>query len=85
MATVSRFHAVAAVGPLRLSGLPAWVMWLAVHLLYLVGFKNRLTTVLHWTYSFVGRGRAERLTTSQQVLARTAINETSRLARPPGN
>lgn len=78
MATVSRFHAVAAVGPIRLAGLPAWLMWLGVHLLYLVGFKNRLTTMLHWSYSFVGGGRAERLITSQQVLARTAIDQ----ARP---
>jgi NADH:ubiquinone reductase (H+-translocating) len=73
MATVSRFHAVASVGRLRLAGFPAWIMWLAVHLLYLVGFKNRLTTVLHWTHSFAGRGRAERVTTSQQVLARSAL------------
>ncbi len=76
MATVSRFHAVASVGRLRLAGFPAWVMWLVVHLLYLVGFKNRLTTVLHWTHSFVGRGRAERVTTSQQVLARSALEST---------
>jgi NADH dehydrogenase len=38
-----------------------------------VGFKNRLTTVLHWFVSFVGRGRSERVVTVQQVLARTAI------------
>ena len=84
MATVSRFHAVASVGRLRLAGFPAWVMWLVVHLLYLVGFKNRLTTVLHWTHSFVGRGRAERVITSQQVLGRSAIEETRRRpATPP--
>jgi NADH dehydrogenase len=71
MATVSRFHAVASVGRLRLAGLPAWVMWLAVHLAYLVGFKNRLTTLLHWTHSFIGRGRAERVTTRRQVVTRS--------------
>ncbi len=81
MATVSRFHAVASVGRVRLAGFPAWVMWLVVHLLYLVGFKNRLTTVLHWTHSFVGRGRAERVTTAQQVLARSALERTGR--QPP--
>jgi NADH dehydrogenase len=84
MATVSRFYAVASVGRLRLAGFPAWVMWLAVHLLYLVGFKNRLTTLLHWTHSFVGRGRAERVITSQQVLGRSAIEGTRRTpAAPP--
>ncbi|MCW2495908.1 MAG: FAD-dependent pyridine nucleotide-disulfide oxidoreductase [Jatrophihabitans sp.] len=60
LATVSRFNAVANVGPLRFGGFIAWVLWLVVHLMYLVGFKNRVTTVLHWAVSFVGRGRAER-------------------------
>ncbi len=73
MATVSRFNAVASVGPLRLSGLIAWLMWLVVHLIYLVGFKNRITTLLHWTITFLGRSRSERTTTQQQVLARTAL------------
>ena len=48
-------------------------MWLGVHLVYLVGFKNRFTTVLHWAVSFVGRGRSERVATEQQVLGRLAI------------
>ncbi|HEV2069250.1 MAG TPA: NAD(P)/FAD-dependent oxidoreductase, partial [Acidimicrobiales bacterium] len=61
MATVARFHAVASVGRIRVAGFPAWVMWLAVHLAYLVGYKNRLTTLLHWAHSFIGRGRAERV------------------------
>lgn len=73
MATVSRFHAVADVRGLELSGLPAWVMWLAVHVFYLIGFKNRLTTLLHWAVSFVGRGRSERTATLQQVRARQAL------------
>lgn len=63
MATISRFRAIAAVGPLRVSGLPAWLLWLVVHLYYLVGFKNRVTVVLHWAVTFLGRGRSERTTT----------------------
>ena len=70
MATVSRFSAVASIGKLRLSGFLAWLIWLAVHLLYLVGFKNRLTAVLHWAVSFLGRGRSERVSTFQQAFAR---------------
>ncbi|MBW3626188.1 MAG: NAD(P)/FAD-dependent oxidoreductase [Actinobacteria bacterium] len=66
MATVARFHAVASVGRIRVAGFPAWVMWLAVHLAYLVGYKNRLTTLLHWAHSFIGRGRAERVITRQR-------------------
>ncbi|MDT0164391.1 NAD(P)/FAD-dependent oxidoreductase [Actinotalea sp. AC32] len=73
MATVSRFHAVADVRGLELAGLPAWVMWLAVHVFYLIGFKNRVTTLLHWTVSFIGRGRSERTATLQQVRAREAL------------
>jgi NADH dehydrogenase len=73
MATISRFSAVASIGRLRLSGFIAWLMWLAVHLVYLIGFKNRLTTLLHWTVSFVGRGRSERTVTQQQIFARQAI------------
>ena len=75
MATISRFSAVASVGKLRLSGFVGWLMWLAVHLLYLVGFKNRLTAVLHWAVSFVGRGRSERVSTLQQAFARAAFRE----------
>ena len=73
MATVSRFHAVAKVGPVELSGFVAWLMWLVIHIVYLIGFKNRVTTLLHWAVSFVGRGRSERTATIQQVLGRTAI------------
>ena len=60
MATISRFRAVAMVGKLRLTGVVAWLMWLAVHLFYITGFKNRVTAVLHWFISFLGRGRSER-------------------------
>ncbi|MDQ6688572.1 MAG: NAD(P)/FAD-dependent oxidoreductase [Actinomycetota bacterium] len=73
MATISRFRAVALVGRLRLSGFVAWLMWLVVHLFYITGFKNRTTAVLHWAVSFLGRGRAERTSTQQQIFARRAI------------
>ena len=73
MATISRFRAVASIGPLHLRGFIAWVAWLAVHLLYLTAFKNRITALLHWAVSFVGRGRSERTATWQQVVARTRL------------
>ncbi|MEV4642296.1 NAD(P)/FAD-dependent oxidoreductase [Actinoplanes sp. NPDC049548] len=75
MATISRFHAVASIGKVNVSGFLGWLMWLAVHLLYLVGFKNRLTAVLHWFVSFLGRGRSERVATFQQAYARAAVRE----------
>ena len=73
MATISRFSAVASIGKLQLSGFIAWLVWLAVHLVYITGFKNRVTTLLHWTVSFVGRDRSERATTEQQAVAREAL------------
>ena len=73
MAIISRFRAVAMVGKLRLTGVIAWLMWLAVHLVYITGFKNRVTAVLHWFVSFLGRGRSERTTTEQQIFARSAL------------
>lgn len=73
LATISRFSAVASIGKLRLSGFIAWVVWVAVHLFYLVGFKNRVTAVLHWAVSFLGRGRSERVATQQQAFARRAL------------
>jgi len=84
MATISRFRAVASVGGLRFSGFVAWLMWLAVHLLYLIGFKNRITTLLHWAVSFLGRGRSERTITLQQIVARTALAEQGSAATPDG-
>ena len=48
-------------------------MWLAVHLIYITGFKSRVTALLHWAVSFLGRGRSERTTTEQQVYARAAL------------
>jgi NADH dehydrogenase len=61
VATIGRGRAVVDLGFLRLSGLPAWIVWLVVHIWYLVGFQNRLLVVLHWTFSFITHGRASRL------------------------
>ena len=73
MATISRFSAIAQIGRLQLTGFIAWLAWLFIHIVYLIGFKNRITTLLHWTVSFIGRGRSERAVTTQQVFARMAM------------
>jgi len=78
LATISRFRAVALIGGLRLTGVLAWLLWLGVHILYLTGFKNRVTAVLHWAVSFVGRGRQERTATEQQIFGRLAMNRLDR-------
>ncbi len=74
MATISRFSAVAMIGKLRLTGFLAWLMWLVIHLVYLTGFKNRVTTLLHWAVTFLGTGRSERVATEQQVFGRLALD-----------
>ncbi|MCV7235328.1 NAD(P)/FAD-dependent oxidoreductase [Mycobacterium branderi] len=77
MATVSRYSAVAQVGKLEFGGFIAWLAWLVLHLYYLVGHKNRFTTVVSWLVSFLGRGRGQMAITSQMIYARLAM---SRLA-----
>jgi NADH:ubiquinone reductase (H+-translocating) len=71
MATIARFRAVASIGRLQISGFPAWVLWLVVHMAFLTGFKNRASAVANWAIAFLGRGRRQRTFTKQQVLART--------------
>ncbi|OZC58553.1 NAD(P)/FAD-dependent oxidoreductase [Rhodococcus sp. 06-470-2] len=81
MATVSRFNAVAKVGKLEFGGFIAWLMWLALHLYYLVGYRSRITTVISWFVTFLGKGRAQMASTEQQVFARLAIEQLNSLER----
>ncbi len=73
MAIISRFRAVAMVGRFRFTGLVAWLLWLVIHLLYIAAFKSRVTALLHWAISFLGRGRSQRTTTEQQIFGRVAL------------
>ena len=62
LATIGRARAVADLPPgIHLSGFLAWMMWLLIHLWYLIGFQNRLLVLLRWLFSFVTRGRGARL------------------------
>jgi NADH dehydrogenase len=64
LATIGRARAVADLRRVRLSGLPAWLVWLFVHLWYLIGFQNRVLVLIRWAFSFVTRGRGARLITA---------------------
>jgi NADH dehydrogenase len=66
LATIGRASAVAEIRGLRLTGLVAWLTWLFVHLLYLVGMQNRLLVFIRWTISFITRGRGSRLITGDR-------------------
>jgi NADH dehydrogenase len=61
LATIGRSKAVADLKGLHVAGFVAWALWLLIHIVYLVGFQNRLLVVLRWTISFVTRGRGARL------------------------
>jgi NADH:quinone reductase (non-electrogenic) len=64
MATIGRSAAVAFVGRLHLTGFIAWVAWLFIHLVFLIGFRNRLAVLLQWTYSYFTYKRGARIVTS---------------------
>jgi NADH:ubiquinone reductase (H+-translocating) len=53
LATIGRTSAVAEIGPLRFTGFLGWLVWLVVHLYYLIGFENRLLVMLRWSWYYV--------------------------------
>ncbi|MEQ1692673.1 MAG: NAD(P)/FAD-dependent oxidoreductase [Gemmatimonas sp.] len=61
LATIGRHKAVAAFGWLHLSGYLTWFLWLFVHLMYLVGFRNRAVVLVQWAYAYVTYQRGVRL------------------------
>lgn len=63
LATIGRSKAVADLGWIKLSGFPAWITWLLVHIMYLVQFQNRILVLIQWAFNYFTRGRAARLIT----------------------
>jgi NADH:ubiquinone reductase (H+-translocating) len=59
-AYVSRGRAIVSAGPLRLSGFPAWVIWLFIHIAFLTGYRNRVGAILTWWLAFTRDSRRER-------------------------
>jgi len=81
MATISRFDAVAQVGKFEFGGFIAWLAWLVLHLYYLVGYRNRLVTIIAWFVTFIGRGRGQMVITEQMVYARLAMENLETMRR----
>lgn len=65
MATIGRSSAVADLGFIRFAGLPAWLTWLFIHLLYLVEFENRVLVLVQWAWMYFTRNRGARLITGE--------------------
>jgi NADH dehydrogenase len=69
MATIGRAHALADFGWARASGFIGWLLWLFVHIMFLVGFRNRLSVLLQWGASYLTYQRSVRLITAAQASA----------------
>jgi NADH:ubiquinone reductase (H+-translocating) len=63
MATIGRNNAIADFGFLRVSGYPGWLLWLFVHVLFLIGFRNRLSVMIQWAAAYLTHQRSVRLIT----------------------
>jgi NADH:quinone reductase (non-electrogenic) len=61
VATIGRARAVADIKGLKVSGFPAWLLWLLIHIRYLIGFQNRILVLIRWSFSFFTRGRGGRV------------------------
>jgi NADH dehydrogenase len=72
VAVIGRLSGVTNIGWLgpfgRQSGLLAWMLWLGIHIVYLIGFANRIVVVVRWAWSFLTRGRSTRLITGRPLL-----------------
>jgi NADH dehydrogenase len=83
LATIGRSAAVADLGWIQLSGLPAWVAWLGLHLVFLVGFRNRMFVLFEWAWSFLSYDRGARLITGPIRRREDGRNEVARPASLP--
>jgi NADH dehydrogenase len=63
MATIGRSRAVAKIGHFEFSGYPAWLAWLFIHLIFLVGLRNKIAVLFNWGYSYLTYKRGARLIT----------------------
>ncbi|WP_370655453.1 NAD(P)/FAD-dependent oxidoreductase [Candidatus Binatus sp.] len=63
LATIGRAAAVADIGRMRISGLIAWLMWLFVHIFFLIGFRNRFLVISEWAWMYLRNDRGARLIT----------------------
>lgn len=82
LATIGRHRAVANFGGITMQGYLAWFLWLLVHIMYLVGFRNRAAVLLQWAYMYLTYQRGVRLITGSEAHGPPASGEWS-LPEPP--
>lgn len=73
MATIGRSKAIAQAAGMKFKGLPAWMMWLFLHVFFLIGFRNRLVVMFEWFWAYLTRERSARLITGDADELRDAI------------
>ena len=77
MATIGRKKAIAEVGNFKFSGFLAWMMWLVIHIYFLIGFKNRLFVMLEWAWSYFTFKRGARLILNKEWRLNPAQNNST--------
>jgi NADH dehydrogenase len=65
LATIGRAAAVAHIGRVKIGGVVAWLMWLFIHIFFLIGFRNRVLVLIQWAWSYVTYDRGARLITGR--------------------
>ncbi len=85
LATIGRSRAIGEFKKLHLSGLPAWLVWIFVHILYLIGFKNKIVVMFNWAWSYFTFRRGARLITPEpqaELLEEADASSGEKLANP---
>jgi NADH dehydrogenase len=77
MATIGRAAAVGNIGPFKVWGYPAWLVWLFIHLMYLVEFENRLLVFVQWAWSYMTFNRGARLITGDAKISDFEVSDVS--------
>ena len=76
MATIGRSAAVAKIRNFEFSGFFAWLTWLLVHLVFLIGFRNKVSVFFSWIYSYATYKRGARIITGLQEGTKTELGDT---------
>jgi len=82
LATIGRAAAVAQIGTIHISGYFAWLAWLFIHILFIIGFRNRLIVLIQWAWSYITYERGARLITGDTSLPGWAEAEKENQTEP---
>ncbi len=85
LATIGRAAAIAQFGKIHISGFIAWLAWLFIHILFLIGFRNRVIVMFQWAWSYLTYERAARLITGESRVVSVASMEYAEQARKAGS